>query len=202
MDRRERYLDPEEPFRILGDALRASMWTALPGIVVSFNAAAQTAVVQPAIQQVLLKEGAVRPLPVLQDVPVYFPSGGGLTLTFPVAAGDECLLVFSSRCIDGWWQSGGEQPPGQARTHNLSDGFAFVGVRSRPRALGSVNSSAAQLRTANGAAYIELGADGKVKITAPAGIELRGPVSVINNNVVVTGGDVIADGVSLKSAGS
>src|SRR5260363_73502 len=46
-------------------------------------------------------------LPLLGDVPVFFPRGGGCTLTFPVQKGDECVVVFASRCIDGWWQSGG-----------------------------------------------------------------------------------------------
>ena len=31
-----------------------------------------------------------------------FPGGGGFALTFPVAAGDECLVVFASRCIDDY----------------------------------------------------------------------------------------------------
>jgi hypothetical protein len=198
MDRRERYRDPEEPFRIFGDAMKSNLWTALPGIIVSFDAALQTAVVQPAIKQVLLKEGATRDLPVLGDVPVYFPSGGGLTLTFPITEGDECLLVFASRCIDAWWQSGGTQPPGEARTHSLSDGFALVGIRSTPRALDNVSTSAVQLRTDAGGAYIELQPSGKVRIIAPEGVDIVGNVSV-SGNIAVTGGNVSADGITLKT---
>jgi hypothetical protein len=206
MDRRERFIDQEEPFRIAADALRASLWTAMPGIIESFDLVTQTATVQPAIQQTLLRENTTRALPVLADVPIYFPSGGGLTLTFPVQPGDECLLIFASRCIDAWWQSGGVQPAGEARTHSLSDAFAFVGARSRPRALGAFNDAAAQLRTDSGSGYIELKPGGKVRIVAPEGVEITGNVTVLNSNVAVqsgnvsvSSGNVTADGIGLKT---
>jgi hypothetical protein len=100
----------------LGEALRAALgghqtgvWTALPAIIQSFDATKLTCVAQPAIKaQVRAQDGSTSwvSLPLLVDVPVCFPRGGGCTLTFPVAAGDEALIVFSSRCIDAWWQSG------------------------------------------------------------------------------------------------
>ncbi|MFW8450019.1 Gp138 family membrane-puncturing spike protein, partial [Klebsiella pneumoniae] len=62
-------------------------------------------------------------LPLLVDVPVVFPRGGGCTLTFPVKPGDECLVIFADRCIDFWWQSGGIQEPVDERMHDLSDAF-------------------------------------------------------------------------------
>jgi hypothetical protein len=191
MDRRERFDSPEETLRITGDALRASMWTALPGIIVSFNAGAMTVVVQPAVMRANLRERMTQALPVLSDVPVVFPGGGGCTLTFPIKAGDECLVIFASRAIDSWWQSGGVQAPNFARTHNLSDGFALVGVRSRPNAF-AVATDRAELRANGGNTRIGLDpTSGEVFITAPGGITVVG-------NVTVTG-DVIANGVSLET---
>lgn len=192
MDPRERYNDPEETMRVLADSARASMWGALPGIVVSFNAAAMTVVVQPAISQENLATAQQVNLPVLQDVPVVFPGGGGSTLTFPIGAGDECLLIFASRSIDAWWQSGGVQPAPFARTHSLADAFALVGVRSRANALGAVSTSAVQLRANGGGSLIELAqGTGAVRIVAPGGVTIVGNVTVE--------GDVTADGISLKT---
>jgi hypothetical protein len=190
MDPRERIQDPEEPFRRAADALQAGLWTAIPGIIVSFSGGTQTAVVQPAVQQAVLTEGRTRPITVLQDVPVYFPAGGGVTLTFPVAAGDECLLVFAARSIDGWWQSGGVQPAGSARMHSLSDAFAFVGIRSRPRALPGFAGAAAELRTDDGTTTIRL-APGQVTVIAPTKVLLDTPL-------VEVSGDVVAGGISLR----
>ncbi|MCH7305633.1 Gp138 family membrane-puncturing spike protein [Acinetobacter higginsii] len=104
--------------------------TSMPGIIINFDPLTKTASVQPAIQRVFLTpEGEEQPenLPPCEDVPVYFPSGGGCSLTFPVKAGDYCLLMFSERCIDNWFINGGTAPPDDYRQHDLSDAFALVG---------------------------------------------------------------------------
>lgn len=142
----------------LVEGAHAQLWTALPGIVQSFNAAEGTVVVQPAIQaRQEAPDGTISAvsLPLLADVPVCFPGGGGATLTFPIAAGDECLVVFSARCIDGWWQLGGVRAPADTRMHSLSDGFAFVGVRSAARALPGLSTTSTQLRSDNGAMVLD-----------------------------------------------
>lgn len=148
--------------------------TTLPGFVVSFDAGAQTAKVRPAIQAIFRAQGAVN-LPDLVDVPVYFPSGGAFVLTFPVAAGDECLLSFSERAIDFWWQNGGgsdgltPQLPAEYRTHDLSDAFALVGVSSKPRRISSVSTSDVELRARDGSALVSINPSGTIHLTANAG---------------------------------
>ena len=158
MDHRERFDEPEETLRsFLGDH-QAGMWTSLPGTVESFNAAAMTVSVRPGVMGVVTQQDGTttsKELPLLVDVPVHFPGGGGFTLTFPIQKGDECLLVFSSRPVDAWWQSGGVQVPTANRMHSLSDAFALVGFRSKPRAL-AVSGSATQLRSDDGGTAITM----------------------------------------------
>lgn len=135
------------------------LWTALPGIVQSFDAQAMTCEVQPAIQGKIRDEsGVIRlvNLPILLDCPVVFPHGGGTTMTFPIKQGDECLVIFSSRAIDLWWQSGGVQPPAEVRMHDLSDGFVLPGCFSQPNVLSAVSTNSVQLRSDDGQAYFEL----------------------------------------------
>ena len=58
----------------------AMLWTALPGIILSFDAAALTCEVQPAIQGKKRDEdGSITlvNLPILLDCPVVFPHAGG-----------------------------------------------------------------------------------------------------------------------------
>jgi hypothetical protein len=62
--------------------------TSGPGIIQSFDAGKQTAVVAPVVEKWFRGKG-FKPLPPLVDVPVQFPGGGGFVLTFPVAKGDE-----------------------------------------------------------------------------------------------------------------
>lgn len=203
MDRRERYDNPEETGRLFYEAMQARLWTALPAIVESFDATKMTLEVQPAINAIARSatgEAVSIQLPKLVDVPVVWPGGGGATLTFPIVAGDECLVVFSSRCIDGWWSQGKVMDPPEVRMHNLSDGFAFVGLRSLPRALASISSTNVQLRSDDGATFVELSPTGKtVQITAPNGIDLNG-VQISASGVISNASDVqTASGISLKN---
>ncbi len=174
MDRRERLDDPEETLRAALDGHQASLWTAMPAVIQSFDSAAMTVVAQPTIQgQRRMPDGSTTPvvMPLCVDVPVIFPSGGGFTLTFPIAQGDECLLVFASRCIDAWWQLGDVQPALDLRMHDLSDGFALVGPRSQPRVIPSINLTSTQLRSDNGQTYVEVGT-AEVTLTPDAGATL------------------------------
>lgn len=207
MDRRERYSTEEEVLRIAMRALQARLWTALPGIVSRFDAARMTVDVQPALNgRMRGPDGSVSSIrmPTLLDCPVLWLGGGGATYTFPIAAGDECLVIFSARCIDTWWSSGGVQDVRDIRMHNLSDGFALVGVRSLPRAF-SVHTSAAELRSDDGSTVVRLDPGGQiVQITAPGGIDLNGVTIDASGNVhtpatITADTDVVAGGVSGKN---
>lgn len=179
MEQRERIDNVEEALRIAVEGRIANLWTALPGIITQVNLAKMTVQVKPTIQaRVRLSDGTYEwvSLPVLLDCPLVFPCGGSFALTLPVAVGDETLVVFASRCIDSWWQSGGVQIPPELRLHSLSDGFAIPGPRSVPNAIPGISSDTVQLRTKDGTAYIELTAGGAVNIVAPGGVNITGAV--------------------------
>lgn len=208
MDIKERYSDPEEMIRTAILAALSQVWTALPGEIVSFDPVAVTAVVQPTIQaQVTDKSGnrTMVNLPVLPDVPVHFPGGGGCRLTFPIQAGDECLVIFASRSIDAWWQSGGVQPPIESRMHDLSDGFAIVGPMSQANKISNISTSTTQLRSNDGSTYVELDPNGQIlNFVAPGGVSFNTPTAHFTGNVTsdktITGTtDVVGGGKSLKS---
>lgn len=171
------------------DGRLKNVHTALPGSILQFNPITQTAQVQPSIRRIFIDQGSVS-LPICVDCPVIFPGGGDFFLTFPIKPGDECLLVFSERCIDNWFLQGGIQDPAEYRMHDLSDGFVLVGVNSQPRKLSDFNSDHAELRHRSGPAKITLHPDSLI-ITAPSGVQIIGDVTVA--------GDVIADGISLKN---
>lgn len=191
MDRKERIDDPQAALRAAFYGMQARIWTALPGVIESFNAEALTCVVQPTIKiPVRANDGSITTvaLPQLVDCPVQFPSGGDCSLTFPVAQGDECLVVFSSRCIDSWWQSGGIQEQAEPRMHDLSDGFVLLGFRSQPRVLSNVSASSTQLRSDDGSTYIDLNPSlQKVRIVAPGGFDVVAPLSTFSAAVTISG---------------
>lgn len=176
--------------------LNEQLRVALPGIIQSFDPDTVTAVVQPAIRYIERDNDgntSTQDYPLLVDVPVIFPRGGGCTLTFPVSAGDECLVIFADRCIDFWWQSGGIQEPVDGRMHDLSDAFCIVGPQSQAKKIGGISTTAAQLRTDDGSAIIELAAGGAVTITSQQ-ITINGPLQV--NGEITSTGDQVAGGIS------
>lgn len=197
MDNSERIDSIQVAIKSAVDGKMPDVWTSLPGIVQSYNAEKGTCEVQPSVQvSVTAKDGKRSnvSLPLLVDVPVHFPSGGGFTLTFPVKKGDEGLVVFSCRCIDAWWQNGGVQPQAEMRMHDLSDGFLIAGFRSQARKLSSPSTDGAQLRSDDGSTFVGLTANGIAlktdkKISADSSVEinLTAPVIKLNGGIVVNG---------------
>lgn len=204
MDRRERNTTLSEAILAAFQGLKAEIWNALPGIIQSFDPAKMTAVVQPSIQALWrdpLGNQTWQTMPLCLDVPVMFPGGGGCTMTFPLVEGDECLLIFASRCIDSWWQSGGVGVQAEMRMHDLSDGFCLPGPRSQPRVLSGVSTSALQIRSDDGSAFVEIGAAAPHAISVQTGgdVQIEAPTIKLTGTVKITGdvqitGEVEASG--------
>ncbi len=172
----------------------STLKVAMPGIIQSFDPDTVTAVVQPAIKGYdpgAADDGSLD-LPMLVDVPVIFQRGGGCTLTFPVSAGDECLVIFADRCIDFWWQNGGVQKPVDPRMHDLSDAFAIVGPQSQARKISGISTSAVELRSDDGATKLSLNpSNGTISGTAPGGFNLNGLKILPDGRLQLVGGAIV-----------
>lgn len=160
---------------------------AMPGIIQSFNATEQTVTVQCAIREKFNMDGDIswQDIPLLLDVPIIFPRAGNYILTMPIQVGDECLVVFGDSCMDAWWQSGGVQNQIDCRRHDLSDGYAIVGLYSQPRRINNYSTSTAQLRNLSGSAYVELSGNN---------INIVGTNVTISATKVTIGGSTTIDG--------
>lgn len=131
---------PDPDLRSLLEAFRSEVFSSLNchqwGVVKSFNSAKQTVVVQLAVQRqvpTVVNNQTVfvaKNYPLLLDVPIFIPSGGTGFLTFPVTAGDLCLVLFNDRDYDSFWATGNIQAPNSGRMHDLSDGVAIIGFRT------------------------------------------------------------------------
>lgn len=163
----------EDTYRAAIDSALKNLHTCLPGIVQSFDPVNQTAEVQPALQRIFSELGAVN-LPLCVDVPVVFPGGGNFHFTFPIKPGDECILVFSERCIDGWAIDGTIGEPEDYRTHDLSDAFAFVGVNSVAKKLSGFNVNNAEVRNRAGTMKMEFSNSG---VTITGNLIINGQVT-------------------------
>lgn len=109
--------------------------------------------------------GLYRPVqnayPLMVDVPVIVLGGGAAHLTFPIAQGDQALILFNDRNIDNWFQSGQAGPVANSRAHSFSDGLALVGLNSLNTLISTYDTMRAVLR--NGTTGVGVGAT-QVKI--------------------------------------
>lgn len=168
----QRLADDNLTFRAIAKAVESGLRVAMPGIIASFDSVKQTVTVDLAVYDRILTglpstipnynpaTGDIK-IPTLLDVPIVVPRAGGAALTFPVQAGDECLVIFTDFCINTWYDSGGTNNAQQRlRRHDLSDGFAILGPWSQPRKLANYSTDQTQLRTDDGTVFVGIDTTG------------------------------------------
>lgn len=123
------------------------------GTVQSFDKIAQTATVTINYTKTVLKLNTQTqlydqiqiPYPTLTNCPVVVLGGGAGSLTFPVAQGDECVVLFNDRDLDNWFAGGGVTQIASARLHSFTDALILVGVRSLANSLAAYDMTRAAL---------------------------------------------------------
>lgn len=167
----------DEFYRKFRDSIMNNLRGAMPGIIQSFDDVEQTVIVKLALREQIIQPDQSKiwtDIPLLLDVPIVVPRGGDAILTVPIQQGDECLVIFGDVCIDAWWSYGGTQNQIEKRRHDLSDGFAIVGLWSQPRRISKYSTTATELRTL----------DGNTKISLKAG-----EIDIVANSVKINGVD-------------
>jgi hypothetical protein len=143
----------------------------MPAKVVSYDATRQSVDVHPQVKFSYEGEDGERVTesqPVITDVPVLFPGGGGLKMQWPLTAGDTVLLVFCEQSIDKWLDQGREVDPGDDRRFHMSDAVAVPELRSFARNRGAIP-----------AGIIYIGEDGDTGQPAVLGDDLETRLSTL-----------------------
>lgn len=119
--------------------LQDDVHTSFPGRIQSYDAAKQTADIQPLIRHAVKQADdsfEYEELPVLPCVPVIFPRVGEWFIGFRISEGDTVLVVCCESAIGHWRVGDGAiQFPGDIRRHHLSHAVAIPGLFVRDRAL-------------------------------------------------------------------
>jgi len=144
-------VDEDRP--ALEDVLSAATRGALVGVhigfvgqVVDYDRVTQTATIRPVVKgRRKTEEGGVEfyDLPELVNVPVEFPQGGGCSITWPLAAGNQGMVRVAERSHDEWRAVGGAGlQPQHSRRFDLTDATFYPGVRSPADPLTEVDAVA------------------------------------------------------------
>ena len=162
----------------------------LPGRVLRYDAATQTADVVPLVRHPVPQpdgDHTFEDLPVIPSVPVLWPRVGAWFLALKVEAGDTVQLLFNSADLGTWRTGDGSVvTPGDLRRHHLAHAVAIPGLYTRGRALahapsddvglvlGSDTSGARVTLRTNGALEITTGAHTAVVIDPDGTVHLGG----------------------------
>lgn len=179
-------------------------------LVEDMDPTTQTVRVQVAIQERLQTVSGSEwwDIPPIGLVPVVLPRGGGWTLTFPLKAGDEGLLVFCDTCFDLWWQNGQDNAPAAAnasvnntsgtqqqleiRRHHVHDCGFIPGMWSQPNTLSGYSTSSVQLRSDDGSISLDLSTANGITLTAnKLSINATGQVAITGSAVSIMGKDFL-----------
>lgn len=133
-------LEPTEAelLRSVIESKLVDVHTSIPARVVKYDATTQTADCEIVVQRAEIAEDgatAIETYPIIPNVPVGWPSGGGYSLQFPLAKGDGVWLVFSEAAISGWRQTGEVSPPGDLDRHDISYPIALPCARHNKQPL-------------------------------------------------------------------
>lgn len=141
--------------------------TSIPGHVLAFDPATQLAQIQVGIVRKDVNGKSFTPSPLI-EVPVYF-AGGGWVLESQIDPGNEGIILFSQRCIDGWNDTGGVADNPIMRFHDRSDAMFLPGIRSQPNVITDFSNNGVRLRNKDGSHYIWLKNTGEITVSNGAG---------------------------------
>lgn len=182
----------------------------LPARVVSYDAAKGTVTLQPLVMMVT-SDNSVQSRAMITGVHVYRHSGGGFVISFPLNVGDIGWVKACDRDISLFKQSLNESRPNTFRKHTFSDAIFFPdNMRGW-----TINEDGLVIQNTDGNQCIAI-LDNQVKIKSTVKVVIDAPLLEVTGSIVqtaasgsstasfigdliVTGGDVEADGITLKT---
>ena len=199
--------------KVLLEWSKASLHTALPGIIDSYDTTTQRARVRPALRLVMAgalpgEDGAAMERALAVNVPVVWSAGGGYTSLMPLNPGDRGMLLFSERGMTEFKTTGAISTPDQSRFFSESDAV-FMPCDFGIRAVTPASVTAAVLQTLDGVRSLLVDTDrvelraGDTRVTATeSGIRLAcsGTLEIEAGGVEVSGGLNVTSG-SLRHSG-
>ena len=188
--------DPEKFYDNLPDLLEFAfsqmlkgIYTALPGVVISYNQGTKRAQVQPALD-VLLTDGETAEQPTVANVPVIHPSGGGFTLLTPVRAGDTVLMLFTQRGLSKFKQVFSRTEPDREGFFSLKDAVVLPGFGALQVSPATASGASMQSEDGANAVYVE---NGHIRITTSGTVRIEGNTT-IDGTLTVTGAASLGGG--------
>lgn len=204
-------------FRTVFQELMKSVCTSVPGNIITFDPVLQRAQVRVGVQRVDVN-GVASALPPIADVPVLFLGGTQFSVAHQINPGDEGMILFSQRCVDGWKQTGGLAVNPLTRFHSMHDAFFIPGFRPLPTRISGFANDGIRMQSRdggrhvwikqsgeivadNGEARVRISAGGEVNIENGAGYIRLGVDGRVNINGAIINADGTIDAPNVTFGG-
>lgn len=151
------------------EAERRDTHTSLPGEIVDFDPATQTATVK-IMYKPTVNGQAVEP-PLLKKVPVSQPRAGGFSMTAPLKPGDPLNISFDGADTSDYYETGQQSAGGTKRMNSLSDATATPGRAPGSKALANMDPENMHIGTEDGKSGVRVTPGGKLALEGPGGAE-------------------------------
>jgi hypothetical protein len=151
----------EQLIKLALDARLTDLHVALPGKVELWDNDSLKVSVRPMIKRAIetVSGGSkVEELPVIQNVRVVYPGGGGFAVAYPLSVGDTGVLLFCERNIAEWGRTGENSNPRDRRLHGLAGAVFLPGLRTDGDAI-TVATDGLTLGAADGSFAIKIKSD-------------------------------------------
>lgn len=157
------------------------IWKSAVGKVVAFDPVRQVCSVQLLVK--VVPKGSLVPVavPVLSDLPILYPGGGGFSVVFPLYPGDEVLVVFGAP-VTAWAMTGSADTlPASPARNSLTDAVVIPGPRSLAKARAVAASVVSGVAMAKDDGTVGVFVDNVVQLGDQTATD---PVVVMNSTLV------------------
>ena len=186
------YGNLSEVLRFTFEQMLKGVYTALPGIVESYNPSTKRARVTVALD-VLRTDGTLQDSPTVANCPVLHPSGGGFVVHMPINAGDAVLMIFTQRGISKFKQTFSKTAPCKEALLSVKDAVVIPGFGGL--SISPATTAGASMQTEDGSnhVYVE---DNHVRVTSTGTVQVdSGGDTIINpSDTVLINGNLCVDG--------
>jgi hypothetical protein len=115
----------------------------------------------------------------------------------PVKPGDECMIHFTERSLDGWIKFGDIRGPNDIRMHHVSDAYFIPCTTSEPQATTNYDPDNMVIRNTDNTLKLVFDTSGNLTMEAVATITMKAPDIILDGDLQVTGKSQFDDNIDI-----
>lgn len=167
----------------------------IPAQVISYDRKKNLAVIKPVIHFVSLDDKPVERQP-LVSIPVLAIGGGGFVINFPLKEGDLGWIFAGDRELSTFLEELKPTAPTNGRVKTFADGL-FIPDVFRKYTISGEDAGSMVIQSLSGAVRIAL-SDDSINMTASAGVNVKTPITTIDQQLIVNGKATFNGGIEGK----